>query len=149
MFLVNTISIYLAEMEGTVLKFRTFILLSALSFGLFVAVNLLSARLPSPIPEQAAAGKRVWQKHNCVSCHTLFGNGGYIADDLTHITTNKNPSELVEYLVQPPVMRPNKYKHHPALAEEDARNLVQYLEFVNSIPTLGWPPKPEKTGSGS
>lgn len=141
--------VYFLETEGTILKFRTFLLLSTLSFGLFVVVNLLSAKLPSSIPEQAAAGKRVWQRHNCVSCHTLFGNGGYIADDLTHITTKKNPSELVEYLVNPPVMRPNKYKHHPALAEEDAINLVQYFEFVNKIPTLGWPPRLEKEGYGS
>lgn len=37
-------------------------------------------------------------------------------------------------------MRPNKYTHHPALDEADAKNLVQYLEFVHTIPTLGWPP---------
>ncbi|WP_434511083.1 c-type cytochrome [Desulfitobacterium sp. AusDCA] len=131
------------------MKLRTFIWLSFLSFGLFVAVNLLSARLPSAIPEQALAGKQVWQTHNCISCHTLFGNGGYIGDDLTRITTKKKPSELIEYLVNPPVMRPNEYKHHPALPEEDAINLVQYFEFVNKIPTLGWPPKPQKTGGDS
>ncbi|MHB1653727.1 MAG: c-type cytochrome [Desulfitobacteriaceae bacterium] len=131
------------------MKLRTFLWLSALSFGLFVVVNLISARLPSPIPKQAVAGKRVWQSHNCVSCHTLFGNGGYIADDLTHITTKKNSSQLVEYLVQPPVMRPNKYTHHPALEEAEAKDLVQYLEFVSTLPTLGWPPQSEKARGGS
>jgi len=125
------------------LKLRTFWLLSILSFGLFIAVTLISARLPSPIPEQAVAGKLVWQRHNCVSCHTLFGNGGYAADDLTHITTKETPSYLINYLVQPPVMRPNKYTHHPALDEVDAENLVHYLEFVQTIPTLGWPPQQE------
>ncbi|KUO78432.1 MAG: cytochrome C [Desulfosporosinus sp. BRH_c37] len=125
------------------MKLRTFWLLSILSFGLFIAVTLISARLPSPIPEQAVAGKLVWQRHNCVSCHTLFGNGGYAADDLTHITTKETPSYLINYLVQPPVMRPNKYTHHPALDEVDAENLVHYLEFVQTIPTLGWPPQQE------
>ncbi len=114
-----------------------------------MVVNLKSNTLPSPIPELAVEGKHVWQKYNCISCHTLFGDGGYVADDLTHIVAKKNPSVLVEYLVQPPVMRPNKYKHHPALTEEDASNLVQYLKFLNTIPTLGWPPQPEKAGSGS
>jgi len=130
-------------LEGSLLKLRTFWLLSILSFGLFIAVTLISARLPSPIPEQAVAGKLVWQRHNCVSCHTLFGNGGYAADDLTHITTKETPSYLINYLVQPPVMRPNKYTHHPALDEVDAENLVHYLEFVQTIPTLGWPPQQE------
>lgn len=120
--------------------------LSALSLGLFVAVTLVSSRLPAPLPEQAAAGKKVWQRHQCVSCHTLFGDGGYSADDLTHITAQENPAQLIEYLVEPPVMRPNKYTHHPALDKVDAQNLVQYLEFVHTIPTLGWPPQRERAG---
>lgn len=136
-------------MEGNLLKLRTLLLLSALSFGLFVGVTLISARLPSPIPEQAVAGKLVWQRHNCVSCHTLFGNGGYVGDDLTHITAKETPSYLINYLVQPPVMRPNKYTHHPALDEADAENLVHYLEFVHTIPTLGWPPQREKVEKDS
>jgi nitric oxide reductase subunit C len=114
-----------------------------------VIVNLLSTGLPSAIPEQAIEGKRVWQRHNCVSCHTLLGNGGYVGDDLTHVTTTIKPSALIEYLVNPPVMRPNKYKRHPSLAREDAHALVQYFNFVNKIPTLGWPPQSKKAGSGS
>ncbi|MDR3543592.1 MAG: c-type cytochrome [Desulfosporosinus sp.] len=131
------------------MKLRTFLLLNILSFGLFVAVTLISARLPSPMSEQTIAGKLVWQRHNCISCHTLFGNGGYVGDDLTHITAKDNPSYLIEYFVHPPVMRPNKYTHHPALDEVDAEDLVHYLEFVNTIPTLGWPPQQEKEGKDS
>ena len=114
-----------------------------------MGVTLISARLPSPIPEQAVAGKLVWQRHNCVSCHTLFGNGGYVGDDLTNITVKETPAYLINYLVQPPVMRPNKYTHHPALDETDAINLVRYLEFVHTIPTLGWPPQQEKAEKDS
>ncbi|MDP4126796.1 MAG: c-type cytochrome [Bacillota bacterium] len=131
------------------MKLRTFLLLNVLSFGLFVGVTLTSARLPSPIPEKAAAGKLVWQRHNCVSCHSLFGNGGYVGDDLTKITSKETPSYLINYLVQPPVMRPNKYTLHPSLDETDANNLVRYLEFIQTIPTLGWPPQREKAGKDS
>lgn len=131
------------------LKLLTFLLLSILSSGLFVAITLISARLPSTMPESAVAGKIVWQRHNCISCHTLFGHGGYTAGDLTNITANRNSSHLINYLVQPPVMRPNKYTRHPDLNEADATNLVRYLEFVHTIPTLGWPPQQEKTEKDS
>lgn len=141
--LANTTIIILIELEGILLKLRTFLLLGTISFVLFVAITLISSKLPSPMPKAAVAGKSVWQRHNCVSCHTLFGHGGYEGDDLTHISTKKNPADLINYLVQPPVMRPNKYTHHPALDVEDAHNLVQYLEFVHTIPTLGWPPRQE------
>lgn len=136
--------IILIELEGSLLKLRSFLLLSILSWVLFVVITLVSSRLPSPVPEQAEAGKSVWQRNNCVSCHTLFGHGGYEADDLTHITAKETSAYFVNYLVQPPVMRPNKYTRHPALNEADAENLVNYLEFVNTIPTLGWPPQQEE-----
>jgi nitric oxide reductase subunit C len=137
------------ETEGVALKLRLFLLTSILFFGLFTVACLWSAQLPATVPANAAAGKRVWQKHNCISCHTLFGNGGYLADDLTHITSKEDPSRLVDYLVEAPVMRPNRYKRHPALTAEDARDLVEYLKFVSTIPTLGWPPQPRKAGGGS
>lgn len=130
----------MVELEGIRLKLRTLLLLGTISFVLFVGITLISSRLPSPMPESAVAGKFVWQRNNCVSCHTLFGHGGYEGDDLTHITAKLKPSYLINYLVQPPVMKPNKHTHHPALDKEDANNLVKYLEFVHTIPTLGWPP---------
>lgn len=101
------------------------------------------------MPEQAIAGKLVWQRHNCVSCHTLFGHGGYSADDLTNITAKKTSLDLINYLVEPPVMRPNKYTRHLALDEGDAAALVHYLEFAETIPTLGWPPQPKETEKDS
>lgn len=137
----TTPELFFTEWEGNLLKLRTFLLLSTLTFVLFVAITLKSSRLPSPISEQAITGKYVWQSNNCVSCHTLFGHGGYAADDLTHITAKKNSLYLIDYLVRPPVMRPNKYTHHPALDETDANYLVRYLEFVDTLPTLGWPPR--------
>jgi len=106
-----------------------------------MAITLASTRPQSPMSEEAVSGKLVWQRHNCVSCHTLFGNGGYEGDDLTQITAKKGSSYLIQYLVHPPVMRPNKYTHHPALNEIDAKNLVEYLHYVQTIPTLGWPPQ--------
>jgi nitric oxide reductase subunit C len=34
---------------------------------------------------QAADGKLVWQKYNCQSCHQLYGLGGYLGPDLSHV----------------------------------------------------------------
>lgn len=36
---------------------------------------------------QAADGKLVWQKYNCQSCHQLYGLGGYLGPDLSHVYT--------------------------------------------------------------
>lgn len=33
---------------------------------------------------EAIAGKRVFQAYNCMGCHTMVGNGGYLGPDLTN-----------------------------------------------------------------
>lgn len=124
------------------MRARTFIIISALSLGGFVWSNLAAWRLESPLSQGALTGKKVWQKHNCISCHTLFGNGGYVGDDLTRITMRRTPEEIIQYMVNPGVMRPNKKRTHPALEPDDAKQLVEYLDFVSRINTLGWPPEP-------
>ncbi len=128
------------------MKLGTFALISILSLGGFVLANYSSIRLPEPIPEEAVLGKRVWQTHECISCHTLFGNGGYIGDDLTNIVSKRSSEELLDFMTKPPVMRPNHKKLHPGLSLEETKNLISYLEFVHKIPTLGWPPEPYRQG---
>lgn len=124
------------------MKLGTFAVISILSFGGFVLTNYHSARLPGAIPEEAVLGKRVWQTHECISCHTLFGNGGYNGDDLTRIVGKRSSKELEDFMTRPPVMRPNHKKRHPDLNLQETKNLISYLEFLTSIPTLGWPPEP-------
>lgn len=36
---------------------------------------------------KAGEGKLVWQKHNCQSCHQLYGLGGYLGPDLTNVSS--------------------------------------------------------------
>jgi nitric oxide reductase subunit C len=125
-------------------KLKTFILVSVIFFGLFTWANLASWSLPYPMEKEGALGKKVWQKYNCVSCHSLFGNGGYVAEDLTHVTMKRNREELQDFFRNPPILRPSKKKHHMSLTEKEAQNLINYLEYLNNIPTLGWPPAPMK-----
>ncbi len=35
--------------------------------------------------EKVAAGRWVWQKYNCQTCHQLYGLGGYLGPDLTNV----------------------------------------------------------------
>lgn len=131
------------------MKLRAFIWISLVSYGIFVGANYFSSQLKDPMNEDAISGKRVWQKHNCVSCHTLFGNGGYVGRDLTHIVNQRGQEYVLDYLNKPPVMPPNEIIHHPGLSGSEAKQIVQYFEYVDKIPTLGWPPQPYKAEEGS
>ncbi|TAL75239.1 MAG: c-type cytochrome [Rhodanobacter sp.] len=47
---------------------------------------------------QATAGKRVFQAYNCMDCHTLVGNGAYLAPDLTKEYQDAGPAWLAAFL---------------------------------------------------
>lgn len=46
----------------------------------------------------AVAGKKVFQSYNCMDCHTLVGNGGYFAPDLTDEYRRVGPAWLAAFL---------------------------------------------------
>jgi nitric oxide reductase subunit C len=35
------------------------------------------------LTEKSIAGKTLFQKHNCIACHQVYGLGGYLGPDLT------------------------------------------------------------------
>lgn len=46
----------------------------------------------------ADQGKRVFQAYNCMGCHTLVGNGGYLGPDLTQVYKRTGPAWLAAFL---------------------------------------------------
>ncbi|HEX3015821.1 MAG TPA: cytochrome c [Desulfobacteria bacterium] len=122
------------------MRARSFVILSMCAIGAFVILNWLAVKPYGRISDAATAGKMVWQAHNCISCHTLLGNGGYRGGDLSHVII-KGRAAVVGYLINPPVMLPNRIRRHPAVQEEEAERLADYLTFIDTIPTLGWPPE--------
>ena len=110
--------------------------------------------------EEAAAllhlGKVTSQSKNCMNCHTLLGNGGYYAPDLTkawldpmwsetgpmRAMTGKSTKEeaMAEFL-----MHPSTYPTHARMMPElgitadEAKGLVAFLKHMSSIDTNGFP----------
>ncbi len=46
----------------------------------------------------AIDGKRVFQAYNCMGCHTIVGNGAYLAPDLTNTYEQAGPAYLAAFL---------------------------------------------------
>src|SRR4030067_1190445 len=40
---------------------------------------------PENITAQVAHGKEVWERHACIDCHTLLGEGAYYAPELGNV----------------------------------------------------------------
>lgn len=117
----------------------TVVTLSLFSFLTYLTVKPL---FNLALPPAVVKGKKVWHRYGCVECHTLLGNGGYRAPDLTHITRVRSRSQLISFFERPPVLHPGKKKRHLSLPAKDAQAVIAFLEYVNRINTRGWPPPP-------
>ena len=94
-------------------------------------------------------GKLVTQAKNCMSCHTLLGNGSYYAPDLTkswldpYWGSRASREELMlEFLKDPSDKLHNSLgRRMPKLkiTDEEARAVVAFLKWMSSIDTNGFP----------
>lgn len=106
----------------------------------------------SEIPEEVNAGFIVWQNYACESCHTLYGQGGDYAPDLTHIYTLRGEQYIREFMVDPSAYHPNqRVMPRFTITQKDTNNLIDMLNWTANESSLStaWPPKPiQVAGSG-
>lgn len=81
-----------------------------------------------PVSEMAIAGKHLWQKHNCGSCHQFYGLGGYLGPDLTNVVSAKGKGrEYARAIMQSGTgVMPNFH-----LNAEELDQLLAFLEEVD------------------
>jgi nitric oxide reductase subunit C len=96
------------------------------------------------ITEEVAAGKRVWERYNCVGCHTLLGEGAYYAPELGNVYQRfGNSTEAIKAFIK---SRPKEgipgRRSMPQfdLTEEELEAVAQFLKYASEINTENWPP---------
>ena len=101
------------------------------------------------LTESVALGKRTWEKHACINCHTIMGEGAYFAPELANVTTRwgvaDDPEGAYEALdgwmkAQPSGIEGRRQMPRFNLTEEETRGLADFLRWVDSIDAQGWPP---------
>lgn len=120
---------------GSVLCFVVLIILTIDTMG------TLESRAPE-ITEAVDAGKKVWHKYDCIGCHTILGNGSYFAPDMTKATDRKPKEYLKKFIMNPRAVKPGTAMPMLGISEEEADNLIAFLEWTSKIDTNDWPPEP-------
>ena len=101
------------------------------------------------LTESVAHGKRLWEKHACINCHTIMGEGAYFAPELANVTTRwgvaDDPEGAFEMLdgwmkAQPSGVEGHRQMPRFDLNPEETRALADFLRWVDSIDAQGWPP---------
>ncbi len=82
----------------------------------------------NPILDAAAIeGKMLWQKHNCSSCHQLYGLGGFIGPDLTTTVSRKGDA-----YARAIILSGTKRMPHYGLTQQEAEAITKFLFYVDS-----------------
>ena len=106
------------------------------------------ARIPgqthqSKITDSVRRGKDLWDRSNCMGCHTLLGEGAYYAPELTRVIERRGPMFVREMLTDPEKMYPGQrrmWKYD--FTERDKDDLIAFFEWIGQMDLNGWPPKP-------
>jgi nitric oxide reductase subunit C len=123
---------------------RPFLIVCLLVSGLIALVFISRGFAGQPIPDNVAAGYVLWRSSACVGCHTLYGQGGTFAPDLTHIYAQRGESYLREFFVNPNAFHPDQRlmpRFGFTVAETD--DLLVFLDWVDSQSAAAqFPPRP-------
>lgn len=123
---------------------------AAFFFLLFVALTVDTTNaLPERdhrqnITEQVAFGKKVWEKNNCIGCHTLLGEGAYFAPELGNVYTRFGNSKeaIMAFIKSRPVEGIEGRRSMPQfnLTDEELEAVAEFLKWSSEINTDNWPP---------
>jgi nitric oxide reductase subunit C len=99
------------------------------AYSAWVYTNGTDLTSPLNYAEQQQKGKLLWQKHNCVSCHQLYGLGGYLGPDLTHVISDKKKGKALAYAM---MKTGNNVMPDFGFKDEEVNCLISYLSYVDS-----------------
>jgi nitric oxide reductase subunit C len=103
----------------------------------------------APVTEEVARGKRVWEKHACINCHTLYGEGAYFAPEVGNVFVRYGGKDDPEgareqlkawILSQPTGIEGRRQMPRFEFTDQELDDLVSFLEWASKVDTQGWPP---------
>lgn len=101
------------------------------------------------LSESVAHGKRVWERHACIDCHTILGEGAYFAPELGNVWVRyggrDDPQAAREnlkawILSQPTGIEGRRQMPKFEFTDQELDDLITFLEWTSRIDTQGWPP---------
>ncbi|MFV2060791.1 MAG: cytochrome c [Gammaproteobacteria bacterium] len=96
------------------------------------------------INDQVVLGKRVWERNNCIGCHTLLGEGAYFAPELGNVYKRfgKSKEAIIGFIKSRPVDGIPGRRSMPQfnLSDEELDAIAEFLKWSSEINTANWPP---------
>ncbi|MBM9502067.1 c-type cytochrome [Leptospira sp. 201903071] len=89
-------------------------------------------------------GKEIWEKNNCMGCHTILGEGAYYAPELTKVYERRGAEWIRVFLKDPEAMYPGERKMVKYnFTESEIEDVIAFLKWNGELDLKGFPPKPD------
>jgi nitric oxide reductase subunit C len=128
---------------GSLFFFAIFVGLTAHSHNYAVTVAT------TPVTDTVARGKHVWEKHSCINCHSILGEGAYFAPEVGNVffryggdTDANGAKEAIKgwMQAQPSGVPGRRQMPQFNLSNQELDDLANFLEWTAKIKTQNWPP---------
>lgn len=94
--------------------------------------------------EQVVRGKHIWDRKNCMGCHTILGEGAYYAPELTRVVERRGADWIRVFIRDPQAMYPGKRRMvQYDFSEDEISDVIAFLDWIGKIDTNGFPPEPD------
>lgn len=93
---------------------------------------------------QVVQGKALWEKNNCIGCHTLLGEGAYFAPELGNVYKRRGGDFIKAWIkAMPTKVAGRRQMPQFNLNDEELDAVVAFLKWTSEINTANWPPNQE------
>ncbi len=123
---------------------------TAVCVGAFLLLTLDTLKqIPKQTNEQTMnesviRGKNLWDKNNCMGCHTLLGEGAYYAPELTKVFERRGEGFIYAMLTDPQGIYPGQRKMVKYdLSDGEKKDLIAFFKWIGEMDLNGFPPKPD------
>lgn len=134
---------------GTALCGAAFILLTFDTVAQFPKRSNQSEMTP-----EVVHGHEMWNKNNCMGCHTLMGEGAYYAPELTKVVERRGAAWIDSFLQDTEAFYPGrrrmvKYDFFDndlvgvEVASKNRADMIAFFDWVGKIDTNGFPKDPD------
>ncbi len=110
---------------------------------------IVNSENSAKLDDSVVRGKHIWEKHACVNCHTIMGEGAYYAPEVANVMTRwgvlDDPESAFEALkgwmeAQPTEIPGRRQMPNFNLSDEEIRDLTNFLIWTDNIDAQDWPP---------
>ncbi len=91
------------------------------------------------ITAEVIRGKELWEKNNCMGCHTIMGEGAYYAPELTKVVERRGEDYIRGVLMSKTPWQPHGRKMVAyGMTEAQANDIIAFFKWVGNVDLNGF-----------